>query len=97
MKRLDNLKVKITEQMPFLQEKFHVKEIGFFGSVARGEETETSDVDILVEFELPIGFFDFIRLENFLSNIIGKKVDLVSKKALKPIIKDTILKEVVYV
>ena len=74
-----------------------MKEIGVFGSVARGDETEKSDIDILVSFNMPIGFFDFIRLEDFLSKLLGAKVDLVCKRALKPVIKDDILKEVIYV
>ena len=88
---------KIKERLPVLKEQYHVKEIGIFGSATKGEETENSDIDILVEFSIPIGFFNFIRLENFLSEILGKKVDLVTKKAIKPVIKEEILKETVYV
>lgn len=97
MKVLEEVKLKIAGQLSFLKETFHVKELGVFGSVVRGEETAQSDVDILVEFSSPIGFFDFIRLEDFLSKLIGKKVDLVSKKALKRVIKDDILKVASYV
>ena len=97
MKHVEDIQKKIAAQLPFLQEKFYVKEIGVFGSVARGDETEKSDIDILVAFSMPIGFFDFIRLEDFLSNLLGEKVDLVCKRALKLIIKDDILKEVIYV
>ena len=63
----------------------------------RGEAKEDSDVDILVEFEKSIGFFKFLELEKYLSNSIGRKVDLVSKKAFKPHIGKYILKEVVTV
>lgn len=91
------IKAKINNQLPFLKKRYHVKKMGIFGSVARGEQTKKSDVDILVEFNAPIGFFDFIGLEDFLSKTLHKKVDLVSKKALKPIIKKDILKEVIYV
>lgn len=91
------IKEKINKQLPYLREKYHIKIIGIFGSVVRNEETESSDVDILVEFKEPIGFFDFIRLENFLSNLLQKKVDLISKKAVKSVIKEEILKEVMYV
>ncbi len=94
MKKEEVIK-RIGEQLIFLREKYHVKEIGLFGSAARGEQEEGSDVDILVEFSSPVGFFDFIRLENFLSKILEGKVDLVSKKAIKPAIKDEILKETV--
>ncbi|MFH1412505.1 MAG: nucleotidyltransferase family protein [bacterium] len=91
------IKETINSQLPFLKEKYHIKKIGFFGSVARGDGKRESDIDIIVEFESPIGFFDFVRLENFLGEILQKKVDLVSKKALKPAIKERILKETIYV
>jgi predicted nucleotidyltransferase len=97
MNPLKEIQSKIAQNMQFLKETFHVKELGVFGSTVRGEETAQSDVDILVEFAAPIGFFDFIRLEDFLSTLVGKKVDLVCKKALKAVIKDEILKEVSYV
>lgn len=74
-----------------------MRSIGIFGSYARGDNKETSDIDLLVEFSAPIGMFKFIEMEEFLSKALGKKVDLVTKKALKPIIKDEILKETVYV
>jgi len=88
---------KIKKIMPFICHKYPIKKIGIFGSVARNEEKEDSDLDILVEFNNPIGFFDFIRLEKELSELLNKKVDLVSKKALKPSIKDEIIKETIYV
>lgn len=91
------IREKIHEQLPLLKEKYHIKKIGIFGSFIRGEQKKGSDLDILVEFETPIGFFEFIRLENLLSRALGEKVDLVSKKAIKPSVKKEILKEVQYV
>jgi len=88
---------KINSKLPELKDRYHIKKIGIFGSVAREEDKEKSDIDILVELYSPIGLFDFVRLENILTNILGKKVDLVSNKALKPQIKDDVLKEVEYV
>ena len=82
---------------PELHQKYHVKSIGIFGSLVRGEETGESDVDILVEFEQPVGFFRFLELEEFLGEKLGRKVDLVSKKALKPRIGRHILEELVAV
>jgi len=79
-----------------LREKFKVKKLGVFGSFARGENQKSSDVDILVEFSEPVGFFLFIDLENYLSGLFGLKVDLVTKNALKPAIKDKIISDVVY-
>lgn len=87
----------INSQLPFLKERYNVKSLGIFGSIARNEANEESDIDIVVEFESPIGFLDFIRLEIFLTKILQRKVDLISKKAIKPVLKESILKEVIYV
>ena len=78
-----------------MKKKYYVSKIGIFGSYARGEAGENSDIDILVEFEKPIGFFKFLELEEYLSDLLEIKVDIVSKKALKPHIGKNILKEVV--
>ena len=72
-------------------------EVGIFGSFVRGEEKDTSDLDILVELERPVGLIKFVGLQNYLSDELGEKVDLVTKSALKPRIKKNILSEVVYV
>lgn len=92
-----DLREKLNHQLPLLKRKYHVKRMGVFGSFARGDQSKKSDIDILIEFNAPIGFFNFIRLENDLSKALHAKVDLVSKKALKPAIKKDILKEVTYV
>lgn len=94
---LNQIKGLINQHLSILKNTYHVKEIGVFGSVARADNTEKSDVDLLVEFSQPIGFFKFIELEEYLGKIIGKKVDLVTKKALKPTLKEEILQEVAYV
>jgi len=96
-KSLDRIKEILKKHEKELKEKYGIKEIGIFGSYLRGEAKEESDLDILVEFEKTIGFFKFLELEEYLSNLIGIKVDLVSKKALKPHIGKYILKEVVIV
>ncbi len=80
-----------------LKEIYGVKSLGIFGSYVRGEQKQTSDLDILVEFERPIDFFEFLELEEYLENLLGIKVDLVLKKTLKPSIAKTVLKEVIYV
>ena len=79
---------------PDLEARFNVKTIGIFGSVLRGEPNSKSDIDVLVEFQPPIGLFKFLELEELLSERLGSKVDLVSKKALKPEIGRSILAEV---
>jgi predicted nucleotidyltransferase len=85
----------ISENMPYLKQKYGVKKIGLFGSFVRNEETINSDVDILVEFERSIGW-DFFDLQDFLEQKLGTKVDLVTPLGLKPRMKDKVLKEVVY-
>ncbi|MDD4252429.1 MAG: nucleotidyltransferase family protein [Methanoculleus horonobensis] len=79
-----------------LSTRFSVSRIGIFGSVARGEQTETSDIDILVEFSRPVGFFTFVELEEYLSLHLGAPVDLVTADALKPLIRERVAAEVAY-
>ncbi len=96
MKTLTEIEAALKQLKPSLAEKFKVKEIGIFGSYVRGEESGRSDVDILVEFSEPIGW-EFIDLKEYLSEMLGLEVDLVTVGALKPQMKDKILKEVAYV
>ena len=77
--------------------EYSVKTLGVFGSVARNEQTGQSDIDLLVEFSRPVGFVTFMRLENFLSERLGKQVDLVTSDSLKPVIRQDVLSEVIYV
>ena len=97
MKQVEEIKEKLEELKPLLEEKFEVKSIGIFGSYVRGGEKKGSDLDILVEFEesADLSLLDFIRLENYLSEELGVKVDLVEKGTLKPRIGKHILEEVV--
>ena len=95
MKSLDEIQKILKEQKDFLKDKYKVKEIGIFGSYIRGEQKYTSDIDILVEFEKIPSLLKFIELENYLSDILGIKVDLVEKKGLKSRIGRYILQEVV--
>lgn len=73
-----------------------VKEIGVFGSVVRGEENENSDVDVLVELEKHT-FDSYMNLLFFLEELFESKVDLVMKNTIKPLIKERILSETIYV
>ena len=86
----------LKEHKEELEEKYEVKEIGIFGSYVREEYKEKSDLDILVEFkeDAKIGLLKFVNMENYLSELIGVKVDLVEKSTLKPRIGKHILKEV---
>ena len=74
---------------------FGVSSLSIFGSVARGDARPDSDVDILVEFNRPIGVFEFLDLKEFLESILGQKVDLATPDSLKQQLRDQILKEAI--
>jgi len=76
-----------------LRKQFGVKSLAVFGSVARGEAGPESDVDILVEFESSPGFDGYMALKFYLEDLLGRKVDLVMKSALKPWARDVVLRE----
>lgn len=79
--------------LPELREHYGVRELRLFGSYLRGEQRKRSDLDVLVEFDRVPSFFEFMRLERYLSELLKIKVDLVMKSALKPAIGRHILKE----
>ena len=81
---------------PELKNEFNVTSIGYFGSFATGQQSDNSDLDLLVEFSEPIGW-KFFTLEQFLEKSFGIPVDLVTKNALKDRIKEPILNQVQYV
>jgi uncharacterized protein len=94
------IKKKINQKIDYIKENFQVKEIGIFGSFARGGYFvhEDSDIDILVSFNKGFkDFFNYMRLKYYLEDLLGKKVDLVIKDAVKPRLKEKILNEVQYV
>jgi predicted nucleotidyltransferase len=97
MKTIDEIKMALISHKQELRDKYQISKIGVFGSVLRDEAGPSSDVDILVEFEQVPGLFRFLDVEEYLSALIGAKVDLVMKDALKPAIGRRILREVVYV
>jgi predicted nucleotidyltransferase len=79
--------IKILKQhLPELKEKYSVSHPGIFGSYIRGEQTRDSDLDILVQFDKKPELLKYIELEDYLSDLLGVKVDLVVKTALKPTI-----------
>jgi len=96
MRTFEKIKSILEKHKNEMVGKYKIKDIGIFGSVVRGEQKEKSDIDILVEFKEPVDFFEFLDFEEYLENLLGTKIDLVSKKALKPYIGKHILKEVVY-
>ncbi len=96
MKKLSEIKSLLQAYQPALKEKYHIKQLGIFGSVAREEADDHSDVDILVEFEKPIGL-DFVLLGDELEEILGVKVDIVTPNALKPKMFGHIKQDLIYV
>ena len=86
---------KMREVLPVLQRRYKVSRLEIFGSYVRGEQKEASDIDVLVDFSETIDLFTFMELEGFLSEKVGVKVDLVMRDALKPRIKDAVLREAV--
>ena len=97
MKNVDRIRSKIDQHRSTLEKRFKVKSIAVFGSYLRGEEKKESDMDMLVEFYKTTDLLEFIALESFLSEILGHKVDLVMREALRPRIKDRILREAVVI
>jgi predicted nucleotidyltransferase len=85
----------LKQAQPDISKRYKVKSLGVFGSYIRGEAKKNSDLDILVELEdRSLTLLQFIALENYLSDLLGVKVDLVEKSALKPVIGRHILEEV---
>jgi hypothetical protein len=94
---LAEIKKTLSEQREHLATHYKVREMGVFGSYARGEQAEGSDVDILVDFSEPVGFFLFLDLEDYLGSLLGRRVELVTRRALKPNIGKAILRDLVTV
>jgi uncharacterized protein len=85
----------LREHLPAISERYKVKALAVFGSYVHNEQKQGSDLDLLVEFYETPGIFGYIDLQDYLSNLLGVKVDLVMKSALKPAIGRNILKEAV--
>jgi predicted nucleotidyltransferase len=96
MKSLEELKKILTQHKEVLKKQFKVKNIAIFGSYVRGEQNQESDIDILVEFQEPVGFL-FIHLADYLEEILGVRVDLLTPDAIKPNRRRYIMEDLVYV
>jgi uncharacterized protein len=96
MTKQKEIENKLKNLKPILSERYSVERIGYFGSYSRNEQTNKSDLDILVEFRKPI-CWDFFDLQDFLESELKIKVDLISIRALKEQLKDTILKQVRFI
>jgi len=95
MKTLAEIKKVLEMHKEKLKERFGVKEIGIFGSYVRGEQTEKSDVDILVDFYEVPDVFDLLKLERTLRRILRCRVDVVRKQAIRKELRDRILSETI--
>jgi len=98
MKGLEKIKNILAEHKETIRERYGVRILGIFGSYARGEDTEISDIDILVEIERPIGL-KFFELWDYLEELLGVKVDLLTTGAIKqkPLLWESIKEDLVYV
>ncbi len=96
LKTIEDVKNCLNRHKSLLQKKFNVKRFGIFGSYARQEQTPSSDLDILVDYEELPNLLELIELENYLEEILHLKIDLVTRNGIKPQLKDSILSEVVY-
>jgi len=95
MSERDEVLVVLRTVLPELRQSWPIRSLALFGSVARGEAGPVSDLDILVEFEAPVGLSEFLALEDKLSVLTDRRVELVSRRALKPFIGRHILREAV--
>ena len=96
VKNKDQILDTLTRNKESLYSKYPIQSLAIFGSIARGDDSEESDVDILVEFSDNIGI-RFIDLANEIESLLKRHVDLVSKKAVKPKYYETIKNEIIYV
>lgn len=96
MQTLTEIKNSLKALKSKLANDFAVERIGVFGSYARNQQNENSDIDILVEFSRPVGY-EFFRLQRFLEKELGRKIDLATKAMLKQRIKDSVLNETTFV
>ena len=94
---LDEIRAVIEKNKAKLAGRYGIRRIGIFGSFARDEQHRRSDVDILVEFDKVPGLLRFVHIEEHLRRLLGRKVDLVRQEALRPELKERILKEAVYI
>ena len=96
MRTKEDILALLKEELPNLRKEYGVDTLAVFGSYVRDEQKEGSDIDILVEFVETVDFIEFMRLEFHLTDILGRKVDLVTPDALRPIMRDDILESAVY-
>ena len=91
----DEIVAVLRAALPDLKRRWPIRSLAVFGSVTRGEASATSDLDVLVEFARPLGLSEFLALEDALSALVRRRVDLVTRAALKPYIGRRVLDEAV--
>jgi uncharacterized protein len=91
----EDISVILREQM--IRSRFGIKSLALFGSVARNEATQESDIDFIVDFEGVVTFDRYMDLKIFLEDLFGKKIDLAIEESLKPQIRQKIVEEAIYV
>lgn len=96
MKSIEEVKEIIVQNQVILEQKYKVKSLAFFGSFVRGEQKKGSDIDVMVEFSEPVGLL-FVHLADYLEEILGMKVDLLTPEAVKPNRRKYIMDELEYV
>jgi len=96
MKRINEIKSQLKVYLGDYKKRYKVRSLGIFGSYSRGDQTKGSDIDILVEFEEPIGL-KFVDFADELEEELNTKVDLVTRGAIKPKLWKYIKKDVIYV
>ena len=97
MKKLKQIQNILASSKPELRKRYNVRELGIFGSYARGQQKKSSDLDILVRFNPNATLFDFVGLGNYLEEKLKLKVDVVSENGIRPELKSNIVKDVVRV
>lgn len=83
MRTLADIQAELRGQLPYLRERYHIESLGVFGSFARGDQTEESDIDLLVSFSATPDLLEYIDLAEHLETVLGHKVDLVTWDALE--------------
>ena len=92
---IEEIKAILKEHNEFLEKNYFVKNFLLFGSYAKNQQTPDSDIDLLVNFKQPIDFFEFIDLQDYISGLFNKKIDLGTISSLKEFVKDKILGEAI--
>ena len=89
----EELRARLTAALPALRAEHPIRSIGVFGSWARGEQTPESDVDLLIEFDAPVGFFEFFDIQEKLEKMLGVRVDLVTPRGLRPQLVERVMRD----